>query len=481
MAKQRTNWAWFCGCCMSVVSLNQVALFSWTLGLREGTEDSLASYSSGVTSNSGKVGRSKEQPISSGRHNITRDAKSKSAMPTKYRIPKGVSPSISKAPTKTELFETDNAGIRKRHECIAKIRERTLLQLGPHIQTYSTNPSPALLVDPAFHPNVGDNMIYVGEREFIKSLGFSDASIEICSYRQAVDYAKKCWTHLEELKPGKTGQAVAYWHGGGNWGDLYPFTNGGRISSFEGLLGANYSVLSMPQSYHYSSATQKANDTQVIINSIAAGLGLKSLESETDQQKSASRVTFTWREITSFEEASKEYPFATNLLVPDIAFHLGPYQPLPSVQKESLQLDILLFLREDKESVFASSRNDISIRRLLNSIHGGSFLKFGIADWNTRFAMWPSQDFLFTDSAIQLLALGRVAICDRLHAAILCYISGIPFIFVDQSTKKLTKTLRVAFDSWEGCNDGETAMWARAESLEEALALAVDFLEKYDI
>jgi hypothetical protein len=55
------------------------------------------------------------------------------------------------------------------------------------------------------------------------------------------------------------------------------------------------------------------------------------------------------------------------------------------------------------------------------------------------------------------------------------------FVYIDQTTAKLSKTLEVAFDSWEGCSDGEAGMWARASSMEEALEIAVGFLEKYNL
>ena len=400
-------------------------------------------------------------------------------MPTKYRLPKGIHPSKSRAPEAIELFKTDDPSIRKRHECIAKIRERTRDQLRPFVKTYEDTQTHTLLVDPAFHPNVGDNMIYYGEVQFLRSLGFDNLTIDTCSYRQADKFAQRCERHLKDQDPKAVMLSNAYWHGGGNWGDLYPYTQSGRITTFEGLLKANYSVVSMPESFFYQSDENRVKDTLVIKKSIAAGLDLDNLDSEEARSAAASRVTFCWRERKSFDEALREYPFVTNLLVPDIAFHLGPFNTLPSPQKEAYQLDILLFLREDKESVASKDRE--SIRRLLESIEGAKDLRFGIADWNTRFAMWPSDDYLFTESAIKLLSLGRVVICDRLHAAILCYLTGIPFVYMDQLTGKISKTLGVAFDTWEGCNDGDSAMWARAHSTEEAVALAAAFLEKYDL
>jgi exopolysaccharide biosynthesis predicted pyruvyltransferase EpsI len=112
---------------------------------------------------------------------------------------------------------------------------------------------------------------------------------------------------------------------------------------------------------------------------------------------------------------------------------------------------------------------------------GGKGLSFTIVDWNSRLAMFNSTNYLFTDTAIQLLSFGKVVICDRLHAAILSYLTGLPFVYINQSTGKLEKTLRVAFESWEGCQDGETSMYARAQNLQDALGKAIQFLDNYDL
>jgi exopolysaccharide biosynthesis predicted pyruvyltransferase EpsI len=374
-------------------------------------------------------------------------------LPKNYTKPKGISPINSTAPTKIDLlFQTNStnsnpSAIQKRHECIAKIRLRFYETMRPHIKSYAQQKNrPALVVDPAFHANVGDHMIYVAEREFLENaLGFirvdTDANdkndsadqppVEICNYAQASFFAKKCTALLKTKDPSKVAGSIAYWHGGGNWGDLWPSIQDQRMLSFESLLLANFSVVGIPQSFHYDSDEKRAIDTELMKASIARGLGLESsslpdMKAVQHSAGSLSRVTLAWREVESFEMARQEYPFVTHLLVPDVAFHLGPFNPIPSPQKDKYQLDILMFLREDKESMFAKKRNQRYIRGLLDSIVGGSDLTFGIADWNTRFALWPSDDYLFTDSAIKLLSLGKVVICDRLHASILCYLTGIP-------------------------------------------------------
>ncbi|GAX14647.1 hypothetical protein FisN_6Lh432 [Fistulifera solaris] len=394
-----------------------------------------------------------------------------------FTTPKGIDPEDSIAPKAIALFDTDDPGIRKRHECIVKIRERAHQQLDPYIQAFAEHQRPLLIVDPAYHPNVGDSMIYKGELNFLKDVGYEDASVETCGYAQSGPFAKiKCRDYLKQYNSGST---FAIWQGGGNFGDLWYHTHRQRVASFEPLMRNNFTVVAMPSSFHYDSDKVRQGDTERIRNGIAAGLGHANLESEVAKQESAARVVFSWRERKSFEKATEEYPFATNLLVPDIAFHLGPYAQRITQQKEDLQLDIVFFLRSDKESIISSSHDDL--RTMLNDLEGGNDLRFGVVDWNTRFALWPSDDFLFTESAIQMLSLGKVVICDRLHASILSYLSGIPFVYIDQATAKITSTLEVAFDSWDGCKDGETAMWARAQTIEEAVQVAAGFIHKYNL
>jgi hypothetical protein len=146
-----------------------------------------------------------------------------------------------------------------------------------------------------------------------------------------------------------------------------------------------------------------------------------------------------------------------------------------------LQLDLVLLLRGDRESSVMLQRNNQEVQKLLQTIEGGERKRFQIVDWADRLDIFESNDHFFTDTSIQLLSLGRVVICDRLHAAILCYLSGIPFVYIDQKTGKISKTLGVALSYKDGCLDGEMGMFARAQTLAQALELAVGFIDKYKL
>jgi hypothetical protein len=144
-------------------------------------------------------------------------------------------------------------------------------------------------------------------------------------------------------------------------------------------------------------------------------------------------------------------------------------------------VDILVFMRLDKESVEQSNRHDTSIRFILTSLAGpenAQKISFRIVDWKDQMDIFETDDWLFSELSIQLLSLGHVLICDRLHASILAYISGIPFVYIDQMTGKISKTLGVALNSGlEGCSDGDTSAWAKASDLTEALQMAVNYLD----
>jgi hypothetical protein len=105
--------------------------------------------------------------------------------------------------------------IRNRHECIRHIRDKHQELLGPLLepilkvqqrrkQQQQQQKSVAqnteedevrettfnvLLVDPAYHTNVGDHMLSLGEIQLIKSLqeqqGYTQVPVEQCSYNQA--------------------------------------------------------------------------------------------------------------------------------------------------------------------------------------------------------------------------------------------------------------------------------------------------------
>ena len=111
-----------------------------------------------------------------------------------------------------------------------------------------------------------------------------------------------------------------------------------------------------------------------------------------------------------------------------------------------------------------------------SNTHKSSNVTFRVVDWNDRLEIFDSNDIFNVTSAIELLSLGSVVVCDRLHAAILSYLAGLPFVYLDQTSGKLTKTLSTAFSRGEGCLDGEIGGWRKADHLQDAVTKALDMI-----
>ena len=82
------------------------------------------------------------------------------------------------------------------------------------VDQMTSNSPPLLLIDPAYGVNVGDNLIAYGELVLMERLGFTNHTE--CNIIQSQGLSRSCdnFSHFEN-------GGLAWWHGGGNWGDLY--------------------------------------------------------------------------------------------------------------------------------------------------------------------------------------------------------------------------------------------------------------------
>jgi pyruvyl transferase EpsO len=379
-------------------------------------------------------------------------------------------------PTILSLHDTEEPAMQKRHQCIEAIRERQFSLIGDLIRSSMENLSgnrieKAVLMFPAYHANVGDHMITLGEIQFLRRLGIDHPTELLQCGETGGNLLPNCAEQDFWLDDKfQAHRKPALFHGGGNWGDIWRFHQNRRISTIQNFVSKNFTFVGMPQSLYYENDKLKKTHAAQIESALSAS-----------KTKNEHPMTFLWREQYSFDQASELYPTADNVLFPDIAFQLGPYAPMHPPRLSANTVDILVFMRLDKESVEQSNRHDTSIRFILTSLAGpenAQKISFRIVDWKDQMDIFETDDWLFSELSIQLLSLGHVLICDRLHASILAYISGIPFVYIDQMTGKISKTLGVALNSGlEGCSDGDTSAWAKASDLTEALQMAVNYLD----
>ena len=130
----------------------------------------------------------------------------------------------STAPTPIELFMGDSAKkddfVKHRHMCLQEVRHRQKKVfddlLGHDMQ--KDDDLQILLVDPAYHKNVGDHMLTLGELYLIQET-LQQRPPKQCHYVQAGGFYPICTDMIRGSD--RDGTKLALWHAGGNWGDLW--------------------------------------------------------------------------------------------------------------------------------------------------------------------------------------------------------------------------------------------------------------------
>ncbi|XP_053400787.1 uncharacterized protein LOC123562719 isoform X2 [Mercenaria mercenaria] len=137
------------------------------------------------------------------------------------------------------------------------------------------------------------------------------------------------------------------------------------------------------------------------------------------------RLTFIWRDKTSYILGKELFPKVRSLLSPDMAYQIGLVprfmQPI---------YDILWIKRGDKESpVYETPQAPIGL-----SMHVSDWI-----NWKTPRGTSPMEDtFLMTTNGMMFLQRGRIVITDRLHGHILSTLLAIPHVYIDNNQRKIS-------------------------------------------
>ncbi len=293
--------------------------------------------------------------------------------------------------------------------------------------------------------NAGDNAIWFGQTAYLHRRGIRIA------------YACEVATYSKDLLAARIGRGPILLQGGGSLGDLWPAAEALRervITDFPG-----HSIVQLPQTIHF--------------RDIAT---LRRVRAVFDRHR---HLILLVRDQRSLEFARNEFA-AKSLLCPDMAFALGPV-----AQRSSTRRGIVGLLRTDQESapVLWSQvqhrlerkdwRTDTPLVHTLN--RGARLLQRGMnraprtAEWS-----WPVLLGLYNLIArrrltrgLRMLATATCIITDRLHGHILCLLSGVPHVVLDNSYGKV----RAFYETWT--RNCDLVRWA--ESPSEALRQAEAF------
>jgi pyruvyl transferase EpsO len=359
-----------------------------------------------------------------------------------------------KLPARVDSSTTFSEGVDRRTREAAQARLQGLYLTG--LDDALDNASDVVLLDWPAYSNVGDGLILLGQLEALRQLG---RPIRAASSLNLGDFQRirQC------LGP----STAILLQGGGNLGTLWPAHQHYREAVLEAF--ADRAVVQLPQSICFDG--ERA--TEVFARAI----------------RRHGRFTLMVRDQGSEAFARGWFDCPVRRL-PDAALMLAPARPAKA------RLDVLALLRTDKEAgadafrlraVLDASGNAMSIRQAdwLDDGVPERLLLLALevlqryphrldTDGSDRGRMiWTQLAALRLQRGAALLAEGRVLLTDRLHAALLGCLLGMPVVALDNCYGKLSAVLGDWMAGWPGLfleTDPDAAV-ARVRSLLGSTAL----------
>ena len=171
-------------------------------------------------------------------------------------------------------------------------------------------------LDLPYHPNIGDSLIALGTRTFLRSQKYQ------CLYSSSLN------TYEEKYIPDN---ALIVLQGGGNFGDLWEDFQLFRDKIIETF--SDYDILIMPQSVHYNDTTKLERDKKIF--------------------SKAKHLTMCTRDMQSYLFLKEHFSCENILLVPDMAFCLS----FPSIY--NVAKDNTLFVKRTDKEYTGEARYDL--------------------------------------------------------------------------------------------------------------------------
>lgn len=276
-----------------------------------------------------------------------------------------------------------------------------------------------VLYDIPNHRNIGDQLIYQGELDFLKTFPFK------CVDKCSVSYNFKKQINAE----------LILLHGGGNFGDIYPFHQNFR----EKIVSQNHDkrIVLFPNSVQFNSKENLAKSAALF--------------------NAHPNMVICVRDTNSFDLLSKHFNKCKILLLPDMAF-CSSYQKSLKVTKELAIIRRNDFELKEKDTNVTTGNYDVidwstfdnSFREKLhlyyyslNRIASEFILK--LTKKNSVYGLLPlRKEKEYVESGVKLLSNYNFIISTRLHGHILSLLLGIPSIIVDNNYGKNKRF----YDTW---------------------------------
>lgn len=276
------------------------------------------------------------------------------------------------------------------------------------------------LVDFPNHTNVGDSAIWLGELQALSDLGYGPPA-----------YVCDLDTYSPERLRERVGQGPVLIHGGGNFGDLWP-----RHQRFRETVIADHPdrrVIQLPQSVQFETAA-----------------ALDRARAVCDDHPD---LTLLLRDRRSLERARGSFAAKTDLC-PDLAVCLPAHTRAIAPTTPELWL-----LREDHEAVPDRTPTNTGSRTVVDwldeppaappsgvAARGLAEVRRVVGTRGGPLSSWNPAARARLARGFALLSRGEIVVTDRLHAHILCLLSGIPHVVLPDRFGKIEHFL----ETWTG-------------------------------
>ena len=253
----------------------------------------------------------------------------------------------------------------------------------------------AYLVAMPTYENIGDAAIVMGMKAILADCGYAHiveiTTTEFWNYR-------KC---IKRLLPSKK---LVFLVGGGNMGDVYQLEEQLRRTVLDDF--PNHQIVIFPQTIFYKDEKAKT---------------------ESVPHYNRENITITAREKTSYEMMKTLYPKARIILAPDAVLAMD-YS-----KKQYNRKDIVLCFRGDSEQLLSRESKERLIEELVSAGH-----TIHITDMLHGDQIPPKDRKQIVEEKLNRFANAQLVITDRLHAMILCAISGTPCLVFGNNHHKVS-------------------------------------------
>lgn len=256
------------------------------------------------------------------------------------------------------------------------------------------------LIGTPTHCNIGDAAIARAELDFLNDIGLVPVEITVDEWKKY----KKIISKFTENK-------LVLLHGGGNFGNLWPYEEAIREDILNSTKAKHFIIL--PQTFFVTKTTNAEY--------------YSSLQRVYDNKK----ISIFAREKFSFERIQELFPNAKSYLVPDIVLFEKNRNKILS--NSNFKSKVLLVLRNDREGLLHFDDVQIIKECLLENN----------LEYETTEMLHDSPSISKLDrnkiinQKLDLFASSKLIITDRLHAMIFAYLCDVPCIVLHNNNYKI--------------------------------------------